>query len=151
MKLRGLLLVLVCSLVVGSSGPVSAAGTSTTRSDQVASIQNQYNPLFDAQYLKIMTIKKKVLFDPITLRQTNAVLKDFLEVRRTIDAGLVSSTSDLDAIKSYAEEELGEFDSTLSQLDAVVAKNKTISCIKGKQVKKVTGHAPKCPKGYKKK
>jgi hypothetical protein len=27
--------------------------------------------------------------------------------------------------------------------------NKTISCIKGKKTKKVSGTNPKCPKGYK--
>jgi len=27
---------------------------------------------------------------------------------------------------------------------------KTISCVKGSAVKKVTGKAPKCPKGFKK-
>jgi hypothetical protein len=31
----------------------------------------------------------------------------------------------------------------------VVATKKTISCVKGKKVKKVTGESPKCPKGFK--
>jgi hypothetical protein len=30
-----------------------------------------------------------------------------------------------------------------------VAANKTITCIKGKTIKKVTGTNPKCPAGYK--
>ena len=34
---------------------------------------------------------------------------------------------------------------------APVAKKTTITCVKGKSVKKVTGKNPKCPKGYKKK
>jgi hypothetical protein len=33
----------------------------------------------------------------------------------------------------------------------VSAVKKTITCIKGKTTKKVTGVAPKCPKGFKKK
>jgi hypothetical protein len=33
----------------------------------------------------------------------------------------------------------------------VVAKKTTISCVKGKTVKKVTAVKPKCPTGYKKK
>jgi hypothetical protein len=34
---------------------------------------------------------------------------------------------------------------------AAKAKKVTITCIKGKLTKKVTGSAPKCPTGYKKK
>jgi len=34
---------------------------------------------------------------------------------------------------------------------AAAAKKITITCIKGKTVKKVTAVNPKCPKGYKKK
>jgi hypothetical protein len=34
---------------------------------------------------------------------------------------------------------------------AAKAKNVNITCIKGKLTKKVTGSAPKCPTGYKKK
>ena len=39
----------------------------------------------------------------------------------------------------------------LTQKAAVVAKKSTISCVKGKAVKKVTAVNPKCPSGYKKK
>jgi hypothetical protein len=39
----------------------------------------------------------------------------------------------------------------LSQDKASTKKNSTISCIKGKVTKKVTGLTPKCPKGFKKK
>lgn len=142
---------LVCFLMIGSSGPVFAADANTARSDQVTSIQNRYNPLFDAQYARLMSVRKKISNDPSTLRTYKAVLADFLDVRRIIDSGLTSSTSDLDAVKSYAEEELGEFESSLNQLETVAAKIRTIICIKGKQVKKVSGLTPKCPKGYKKK
>jgi hypothetical protein len=31
----------------------------------------------------------------------------------------------------------------------VSVKAKTIQCVKGKSIKKVTGLSPKCPKGYK--
>ncbi len=151
MKLRSALLVLVCSLILGSSGPVFAADAVPTRADQVTSIQNQYNPLFDAQYVRLLVLKKKALVDANLLRSVKAVVADFLEVRRVIDAGLISSTSDLAALKDYAEEETGEFSSTLDMLEAQAAKIKTISCIKGKAVKKVSGLTPKCPKGYKKK
>ena len=39
----------------------------------------------------------------------------------------------------------------LSQAKAPVAKSITITCVKGKTLKKVTGKSPKCPAGFKKK
>lgn len=98
-----------------------------------------------------MAVRTKVLNDASALRSFKASLVDFLEVRRVIDSGLKSSISDLNAVKAYAEEELGEFESSLYLLEKQAAKNKTITCIKGKQVKKISGLTPKCPKGYKKK
>jgi hypothetical protein len=151
MKVRSALLVLICSLVLGSSGPVYATDLTAPRSDLVTSIQNQYNPLFDAHYARLVAIKKKVSLDAGTLRTYKAVLADFLDVRRIINSGLASSTSDLDAVKSYAEEETGEFESSISGLETTAAKIRTITCVKVKLVKKVSGLAPKCPKGYKKK
>lgn len=159
MKTRSALLVLICSLLLGSSGPVFAVDPSPTptasaipsRADQVASIQDQYNPIFDAQYARLMAVKKKLVLDANAYRTFKAVLADFLEVRRVIDSNLQSSTSDLAAVKDYAEEETGEFASTLNDLEAQAAKIKRLSCVKGKVVKKVSGFAPKCPKGYKKK
>jgi hypothetical protein len=38
-----------------------------------------------------------------------------------------------------------------SSVTKPVVKKITITCVKGKIVKKVTGTAPKCPAGYKKK
>ncbi len=151
MKFRSALLILVCSLVFGSSGPVFADDAATARSQLVTSILNKYSPLFDAEYARFMALRTKILNDASMLPSFKAMLADFLEVRRIIDSGLKSSNSDLDAVKSYAEEEVGEFDSSLYLLEKQVAKNKTITCIRGKQVKKVSGLTPKCPKGYKKK
>ncbi len=84
-------------------------------------------------------------------KSVKAVLLDFLEVRRVINSNLSSATSDLSATGDYANEETGEFSSTINILEAQASKIKTISCIKGKVVKKVTALTPKCPKGYKKK
>jgi 3-methyladenine DNA glycosylase Tag len=39
----------------------------------------------------------------------------------------------------------------LSQAKATVVKSTTITCVKGKTSKKVTGKSPKCPAGFKKK
>jgi hypothetical protein len=117
----------------------------------VTAIQDQYNPIFDAEYARLLVLKKKALVDANLTRSVISVLKDFLEVRRVIDSNLSNSNSDLSATKDYADEETGEFSSTLNMLEAQVAKIKTISCIKAKVVKKVSGLTPKCPKGYKKK
>ena len=149
--MRSAFLILVFSLLLGSSGPVFAEGTTPTRSDIVTAIQNQYNPLFDAQYARFTVLKAKVLNDAGMLKTYKAMLADFIEVRRVIDSNLKSATSDLDAVRSYAEEEIGEYGSSLSLLEAQAAKIRTIICSKGKLVKKGTGLSPKCPKGYKKK
>jgi len=143
--------------MVGFSGPAFAAdptpssSASPTRAEQVTAIQDQYNPLFDAEYARLIALKKKVLVDANLTKSVKAVLADFQNMRGIIATNLSSSTSDLSALKDFAEEEQGEFGSTLNMLEAQAAKIKTISCIKGKSVKKVAGLAPKCPKGYKKK
>lgn len=153
----------VMSLLLGVSGPVFAVDptpsssasptspTSPTRAEQVSAIQDQYNPLFAAEYARLLVLKKKALPDADLTKRVKAVLVDFLDVRRVIDSNLMSSTSDLSATKDYAEEETGEFSSTINMLEAQAATIKTISCIKGKVVKKITAIGPKCPKGYKKK
>lgn len=151
MKRISAFLILVFSLVLGSSGPLFAEDTTPARSDLVLAIANQYNPLFDAEYSRFMVLRPKVLNDAGMLKTYKAMLADFIEVRRVIDSNLKSATSDLDAVRSYAEEEIGEYASSLSLLENQAAKSKTIRCLKGKLVKKVSGLTPKCPKGFKKK
>ena len=165
MKTRSTLPVLVFSLLLGTVGPTFAAdpvstttpsatpsvATTPSRADQVTAIQDQYNPIFDSQYARLMAVKKKLILDANAYRAFKAVLADFLDVRRVINSNLQSASSDLSAVKDYAEEETGEFSSTLNGLEAQAAKIKTLSCAKGKVVKKVSGVSPKCPKGYKKK
>ena len=159
MKMRSVFPVLVISLLVGITSPVFAADpvatatptASPSRADVVASIQAQYNPIFDAQYARLMAVKKKLILDANAYRQFKAVLVDFLDVRRVINSNLQSLTADLGPVRDYAEEETGEFASTISGLEVQAAKIKTLTCIKGKVVKKVSGIGPKCPLGYKKK
>ena len=156
MKSRGSLLVLVMSLILGISGPAFAvdptptSSASPTRAEQVTAIQDQYNPLFDAEYARLLALKKKALVDANLTKSVKAVLADFLNMRGIVATNLSSSTSDPSALKDFADEEQGEFGSTLNMLEAQAAKIKTISCTKGKVVKKVTALGPKCPKGYKK-
>lgn len=151
MKSRSTFLILTGSLLLGSIGPVFAVDTIPSRSDQVASIQNQYNPIFDAQYTRLVAVKAKALTDVNMMRRVKATLLDFVDMRRVINTGLISSTSDLVALKDFADEEQGEFGNTISALEIQAAKNKTISCTKGKVVKRISGITPKCPSGYKKK
>ena len=157
MKSRSALLVLVMSLMLGIFSPAFAvdpsptSSLSPTRADQVTAIKDQYNPIFEAEYARLLVLKKKALVDADLTKRVKAQLLDFLDVRRVIDQNLSSTNSDLASTAAYAEEETAEFSSNLNALEAQAAKIKTISCIKGKVVKKVTAIGPKCPKGYKKK
>lgn len=151
MKLRGSIVATISLLLLASMGPGFAQDPTPSRADQVTAIQNQYNPLFDSQYARLLTLKKKALYDASALPIVNATLTDFLGVRRSINADLASATADLETVKAYAEEETGEFANTLYLLETQVAKNKTITCVKGKVVKKISAPSPKCAKGYKKK
>lgn len=155
MKFRSAIVLLISSFLVASAGPgfaVDPMPTATpTRADQVASIQSQYNPLFDAQYAKLLALKKKTLYDATNLPIVKSVLADFLGVRSSINSDLASATADLATVKAYAEEETGEFSNTIYQIETQVAQNKTITCVRGKVVKKISAPVPKCAKGYKKK
>ena len=154
MKTKGALLILIGALLFGTAVPVVAAETaspSPSRADQVTSIQEQYNPLFDAEYARLLVLQKKAAVDPNLARTVKAFVADFLNARGIIASNLSTSTSDLSAVKDFAEEEIGEFGSTLNMLEAQAAKIRTISCIKGKTVKKFSGLGPKCPTGYKNK
>ena len=119
--------------------------------DQVSEIHVKYDPLYDAQYARLIVIKGKILNDASMLPSFRLVMADFLGVRKFLDDSLVSPASDLDSVVAYAEEELGEFENTLYLLQKQLATHKTITCIKGKTVRKVMALKPVCPKGYKKK
>jgi hypothetical protein len=54
------------------------------------------------------------------------------------------------ADKVTAQKKIADLEAQVAKI-AAKAKNITITCIKGKTVKKVTGIKPVCPKGYKKK
>ncbi len=153
---------LILSLIVAGSGQSFAADTTSTATDtatattssralQVTAIQGKYNPIFDAEYSRIIVVKKKHPSDAYVLLNIDIILKDFLEVRRVIDTSLQGSTSDLDAMDSYADEETGEFQVTITNLEQLALTRTTITCVKLKVSKKVSGVKPKCPPGYKKK
>jgi hypothetical protein len=150
MRLSKISLVIAAALLIAGS-PSAHADEASDRAAKAAGIAARWNPIFDAQQLRIDAMAASAKKDKETLKQYNALVPDFAEVRRVINEGLRSATSDLDAVSGYAEEETGEFASTIPALEKLIASIKTISCVKGKTVKKVTGLTPKCPAGYKKK
>ena len=121
------------------------------RTTRVEQIKSRWNPVFDQQYIALTALAAKAKLDPGVWKSYQYLLEDFTEVRRVIDAALNSPTGDSEAAAAYAEEETGEFMSMIPELGKSVAKIKTITCLKGKASKKVSGLTPKCPSGYKKK
>jgi hypothetical protein len=151
MKSLRALTVLVSSLLFISAGVSLAAETVPTRAEQVAQFHAKYDPLYDAQYSRLMIVKSKITNNASMLPSFKLIMVDFLGVRKFLDTSLNSPTAELETLISYAEEELGEFTNTLYLLETQVAKSKTITCIKGKTIKKVMALKPVCPKGYVKK
>jgi uncharacterized protein (UPF0254 family) len=151
MKTSRVLLILIPSLILFSTTPAIAEEVSPSRAEQVAQIHAKYDPLYDAQYARLMAVKSKITNNASMLSSFKFVMEDFLGVRKFLDTSLSSPTAELETIISYAEEELGEFTNTLYLLETQVAKSKTITCVKGKTTKKVMALKPVCPKGYSKK
>ena len=151
MKSLRALAVLVGSLLFISAGVSLAAETVPTRAEQMAQFHAKYDPLYDAQYSRLMIVKSKITNNASMLPSFKLIMVDFLGVRKFLDTSLNSPTAELETLISYAEEELGEFTNTLYLLETQVAKSKTITCVKGKTIKKVMALKPVCPKGYVKK
>lgn len=151
MKTRNLLIALVSTLLFISTTAVYAEDVVLTRDEQIAEFQAKYDPLYDAQYARLVVVRGKILNDASMLPSFKLVMADFLGVRKFLDESIVIPTSDLDSVIAYADEELGEFENTLYLLQKQLATHKTITCIKGKTIKKVMALKPVCPKGYKKK
>ena len=142
---------MLVSLSLSGTVAVHADTVAPTRAEQITAIANQYNPIFDSQYARLIAIAAKAKTHAPTYAQYKAILLDFNDVRRIINDGLISSVSDLDAVKAYAEEESGEFAISIPGLEIMAKSITTITCTKGKLTKKVTSIKPLCPKGYTKK
>lgn len=151
MKLRRVFASLVISTIAISTIPAQAFDPNASRADQVASLKAQYDPQLDLAYANFMKLKAKLSVDPSTLKSFNAVIEDFVETRATINKNLADPASNMKSVEEYIQEELGEFSTSQFKLTQLAAKIKTISCIKGKSVKKVSALSPKCPSGFKKK
>ena len=95
--------------------------------------------------------------DGSTVNLSNLV-RDSVQVKRTADqaaaeraaaAKKAAEQAEIDRLitERLAAERLAEEQRVAAEMEA--AKKKTISCIKGKTTKKVTGVNPKCPSGFK--
>ena len=142
---------MVSALLLIGTGSAFADTTVVSRDEQVAAFKAKYDPKFDKAYADYMVFKAKLSLDPSTKATFKSVIDDINEVRRTINGNLANPSAVMQPIIEYAEEELGEFVATRYQLEKLAAKIKTISCVKGKTTKKVSGLTPKCPSGFKKK
>lgn len=142
---------MVSALLLIGTGSAFADTALLSRDEQVAAFKAMYEPKFDKAYADYMVFKAKLSLDPSTKATFTSVIDDINEVRRTINGNLVDPNAAMQPIIEYAEEELGEFAVTRFQLEKLAAKIKTISCVKGKATKKVSGLTPKCPSGFKKK
>ncbi len=151
MKLRRVYSVAVSALLLIGTGSAFADTAVLSRDEQVAAFKAKYDPKFDKAYADYMVFKAKLSLDPSTKATFTSVIEDIAEVRRTINGNLADPNAAMQPIIEYAEEELGEFAVTRFQLEKLAAKVKTIYCVKGKATKKVSGLAPKCPSGFKKK
>jgi hypothetical protein len=151
MKLRRVNSILVSALLLIGTGSAFADTALLSRDEQVAAFKAKYDPKFDKAYADYMLFKAKLSLDPSTKATFTSVIDDINEVRRTINGNLVDPNAAMQPIIEYAEEELGEFAVTRFQLEKLATKIKTITCVKGKATKKVSGLTPKCPSGFKKK
>lgn len=142
---------MVSALLLIGTGSAFADTALLSRDEQVAAFKAKYDPKFDKAYADYMLFKAKLSLDPSTKATFTSVIDDINEVRRTINGNLVDPNAAMQPIIEYAEEELGEFAVTRFQLEKLAAKIKTITCVKGKATKKVSGLTPKCPSGFKKK
>jgi len=143
----------IAAILVATAAPAIAVDPtpSPTRAELVAQIHAKYDPLFATEAFRLALLAKKAPLDIQFNRQYKAVLLDFNTMRATVMDGLASETQDIEAMGQLAEEETGEFNTSIYNLEQMALKIKTITCVKGKTTKKVTGINAACPKGYTKK
>lgn len=135
--------------LVVSSAPAMADGV---RADEVVAFHAKYDAQFDQVLVKFTASKAKLSFDPSSLSLVNNSIANLAETRRVIDQNLADVNAPMANVVRLADEQLGMFSLTQFKLDNLIAKIKTISCVKGKSIKKVSSlSAPKCPAGFKKK
>ena len=152
MKLRRVFSVLLSALLLIGTGSAFADTAITSREEQVATYKAKYDPQFDGVLVKFTAAKKRLAFDASSAALIKNSIANLTETRRVIEQNLADPNAPMANVIRLADEQLGMFSLTNFKLDNLIAKVKTINCIKGKTVKKVSAiGTPKCPAGYKKK
>ena len=157
MRKKSIVALFAATILLAGSNPSMAEDATPSpsptlsRAEQVVKFHAKYDSKFDDTYAKFMAIQAKIKYNASMKNAFKAIIKDFNGVRTYIENGLASNTEGIEVFVSYAEEELGEFDNTIYLLQKEISKSKTITCTKGKIIKKVMALKPKCPAGYKKK
>jgi hypothetical protein len=145
------LVILFLAISISPAFADSQTVTSQSREQRVAELKAIYVPQYDSQYSRLIAIKAKAFTVTSLKKSFNTVMEDFLDVQKTVYGAWADPLADADAAASYSDEEIGEFEVSITYLERQVAKVATITCIKGKVTKKITDVSPKCPSGYVKK
>jgi hypothetical protein len=141
---------LLTATLILSAAP-AVADSASDRAATVEMLKQKYVKVLDEQHSTLLAIKSQMKAEPRLLKQVNAVLADFNSNYAAIINGLANVDQPIQPIIDLCQEEVEEFANSIYLLQQMVKKIKTISCSKGKVIKKVSGLAPVCPKGFTKK
>ncbi len=141
---------LLTTTLILSAAP-AVADSASDRAATVEMLKQKYVKVLDEQHSTLLAIKSQMKAEPTLLKQVNAVLADFNSNYAAIINGLANVEQPIQPIIDLCQEEVEEFANSIYLLQQMVKKIKTISCTKGKVIKKVSGLAPVCPKGFTKK
>jgi len=141
---------LLTATLILSAAP-AVADSASDRAATVEMLKQKYVKVLDEQHSTLLAIKSQMKAEPTLLKQVNAVLADFNSNYAAIINGLANVEQPIQPIIDLCQEEVEEFANSIYLLQQMVKKIKTISCSKGKVIKKVSGLAPVCPKGFIKK
>jgi hypothetical protein len=141
---------LLTATLILSAAP-AVADSASDRAATVEMLKLKYVKVLDEQHSTLLAIKSQMKAEPTLLKQVNAVLADFNSNYAAIINGLANVEQPIQPIIDLCQEEVEEFANSIYLLQQMVKKIKTISCTKGKVIKKVSGLAPVCPKGFTKK
>jgi ABC-type transporter Mla subunit MlaD len=150
MRTGKFLATLLSATLILSAAP-AVADSAADRAATVEVLKQKYVKVLDEQHATLLTIKSQMKAEPKLLKQVNAVLADFNANYAAIINGLANVDQPIQPIIDLCQEEVEEFANSIYLLQQMVKKIKTISCSKGKIIKKVSGLAPVCPKGFTKK
>lgn len=146
--LNSALVLLTSSFFLAPAHSDTVTVTSLTREAHVEQLKALYVPQYEGQLARLMAIKVKAYSASSLRKSFDTVMEDFQDVTKTVYGAWADPGADADAAALYSEEEIGEFEVSIRYLEQQVAKIKTITCVKGKTLKKITDVGPRCPKGY---